>query len=240
VTLIRFLILTTFIATSVFAAETDSQTLSATERLSSLIRVNLMQKIQGAEVRIPSLDKLMNTPPMSNFAEVRTIRLVTDKSTGVAQFEVIGTNSDGKEIVETIQTPYEAWKKVPVATHRIYPNSKLKNEDFKVQDVNVASGVAREFRGVMMPEDTNFNQLQTKQTILEGQYVVTSAIQRTPDLRKGDTVRLELNSGDLSLTTQAVTEEAGSVGSQVRVMTTKTKRELTGMIKEDHSVEVNL
>ena len=237
--MIRFLFLSTFITASAFADST-STSLSPTERLSSLIRVSLMEKIAGSEVRIPSLDRLMSSQPMANFAEVRTIRLVTDKANGVAQFEVIGTSSEGKELVETIQTPYEAWKKVPIANHRIFPNSKLKNEDFKIEDVNVASGVAREFRGVMIRADTNFNQLQTKQTILEGQYVVTSAVQKTPDIRKGDTVKLELISGDLTLTTQAVTEEAASVGSQVRVMTTKTKRELIGLVKDDHSVEVNL
>ena len=237
--MIRILILSTLIATSSFA-EAPSEGLSPASRLSSLIRVSLMEKIAGSEVRIPSLDKLMATPSMTNFAEIRTIRLVTDRSTGVAQFEVIGANAEGKEIVETIQTPYEAWKKVPVAIHRIYPNSKLKNEDFKLQDINVASGVAREYRGVMMPSDTDFSSLQTKQTILEGQYVVASAIQKMPDLRKGDTVRLELNSGDLSLTTQAIAEESGTIGSQIRVMTTKTKRELSGLVKEDRSVEVNL
>jgi flagella basal body P-ring formation protein FlgA len=134
----------------------------------------------------------------------------------------------------------EAWKRVPIATHRIFPNTRIKDEDFKISEVNVATGVAREYRGVMLPADTVFTKLQTKQTILEGQYVVTSAIQQTPDLRKGDTVKLELISGDLTLTTQAVTEEPGQVGSQVRVMTTKTKRELMGLVKADHSVEVNL
>ena len=237
--MIRFLLLPTFIATSVFA-DPLSGGLSPTERVSSLIRVSLMEKITGSEVRIPSLERLMNTAPMVEFLEVRTLRLVADKSNGVAQFEVIGTNAAGKELVETIQTPYEAWKKVPIANHRIYPNSKLKNEDFKIEDINVASGVAREFRGVMIASDTNFSHLQTTQTILEGQYVVTSAVQKTPDLRKGDMVKLDLVSGDLTLTTQAVTEEPASVGSQVRVMTTKTKRELIGLVKDDHSVEVNL
>jgi hypothetical protein len=87
--LFRFLILSTLIVSSAFAGS-DSSGLSPTERLSSLIRVSLMEKIAGAEVRIPSLAKLMAVPPMSNFAEIRTIRLVMDKSTGVAQFEVIG------------------------------------------------------------------------------------------------------------------------------------------------------
>jgi flagella basal body P-ring formation protein FlgA len=237
--LIRFLILTTFMATSVFA-ESATRGLSPSEHLSSLIRMSLTEKIAGTEVRIPSLEKLMAVAPMANYSEIKSVRLVVDRANGVAQFEVIGSTSEGKELVEVIQTPYEAWKKVPVATHRIFPNSKLKTEDFKIEEVNVATGSAREFRGVMLPADTNLNELQSKQTILEGQYVVSSAIQKTPDLRKGDTVKLELISGDLTLTTQAVVEESGTVGSQVRVMTTKTKRELMGLVKADHSVELTL
>jgi flagella basal body P-ring formation protein FlgA len=53
-------------------------------------------------------------------------------------------------------------------------------------------------------------------------------------------VKLELVSGELSLTTQGILQEAGSVGDHVRVLTVKTKREITGIVKNDHSVEVNL
>ena len=127
-----------------------------------------------------------------------------------------------------------------MASHRIYPNAVLKNEDFKVVEVNVAKNPAREYRGVMAAADTIFAGQQSKQTILEGQFVVDSAIQRQPDIRKGDLVKLELISGDLTLTTQAVTEESGSIGGQIRVTTSKTKREITGRIKENRTVEVNL
>ncbi len=234
-----FLIITTLFISSAFA-ETQSEEISLSSRLSSLLRTTLTEKIAGAEIKLPSLQKLIHQAPMSNFVEFKTARLKEDRPNGVALFEVIGTNADNQEITETIQTPYEAWKKVPIALHRVYPNAKLKNEDFKVQEINVASGVAREYRGVMVASDTVFTNLQSRQTILEGQYVVSSAIQRQPDVRKGDTVKLELISGDLSLTTQGVVEEEGYVGGQVRVMTAKTKREITGKVKEDHSVEVNL
>ena len=233
-----FLIITIF-ATSAFA-ETPRDELALSNHLSSLLRTTLTEKIAGADIRVPSLQKLIAQKPMSNFTEFKTARLVSDRSNGIAVFEIGGLNGENQEITETIQTPYEAWKKVPVAAHRIYPNSKLKNEDFKTLEVNVATGLPREFRGVMIPGDTNFSHLESKQTILEGQYVVSSAIQKQPDVRKGDTVKLELVSGDLSLTTQGIAEEEASIGGQIRVMTTKTKREITGHVKEDRSVEVTL
>jgi flagella basal body P-ring formation protein FlgA len=235
----RILILMLFVSTPSFAGNARApQTLAS--RVSTLIRQCLTEKIAGVEIRIPSFEKLMLAPPMSRFNEISSVRLVVDRPNGSAQFEVVGTDINDRDAVETIQTPYEAWKKVPIATHRIYPNTKLRNEDFRVQEVNVASGSAREYRGVMLPADTRFSSMQSKQTILEGQYVVSSAIQQAPDLRKGDSVRLELISGDLVLTTQATAEESATIGSQIRVVTTKTKRELVGIVKEDHSVEVTL
>jgi flagella basal body P-ring formation protein FlgA len=237
--LIRILFLSLFITHAVFAGALG-ETQNTSSRLSELIRASLTEKIADAEIRIPSLSHLMEAPQMSRFAAIQSVHLVVDKAAGIAQFEVLGTTEDGADASETIQTPYEAWKKVPVATHRIYPNTKLKSEDFKLLEVNVASGAPREFRGVMLSADTRFDSLETKQTILEGQYATSSAVTKSPDLRKGDSVKLELISGDLTLTTQAIVEEPASVGDHIRIMTNKTKRELMGIVRADHSVEVSL
>ena len=235
----EFLILSTFLTTTVLAGP-SKEDVRLSNHLSSLIHTSLTEKIAGATIRIPSLVKLLAQKPMSDFMEITGARLVSDKPNGIAVFDLIGTDENQREITQTIQTPYEAWKKVPVASHRIYPNAVLKNEDFKVVEVNVAKNPAREYRGVMAAADTIFAGQQSKQTILEGQFVVDSAIQRQPDIRKGDLVKLELISGDLTLTTQAVTEESGSICGQIRVTTSKTKREITGRIKENRTVEVNL
>lgn len=210
------------------------------DRLSTLIQKTLSEKIADVEIRIPSLEKLAMTAAISSFQEIKSARVVEDRPNGTAVIELVGINSEGHEKSENIQTPYEAWKKVPVAIRRIYPNQKLKAEDFRVQDVNVASGIAREVRGAMISASTPLHQLQSRQSILENQYVLSNAVEKQPDLKKGDTVKLELVSGELTLVTQAIAEEPGSVGDRIRVMTVKTKREITGVIREDRSVEVNL
>lgn len=234
--MIREILFSLIITSSAFG----SADLDVSHRLSSLIRTSLTEKIAGAEIKIPSLEKLFSKAPMSEFAEIKEVRLTEDKVNGVAVFEVVGLSKDRTDLKEVIQTPYEAWKKVPVAIKRIYPNSRLKNEDFKIQVMNVASGQAREYRGVMVDASTNFNSLQSKQSILENQFVLSSAIERQPDLRRGDTVKLELVSGDLTLTTEAQVQEPALVGESVRVITLKTKKEITGRVRADHSVEVIL
>jgi flagella basal body P-ring formation protein FlgA len=237
--LIRILMFSIFMVSSAFATEArESQALSF--RLSNLIRSSLSEKIAGAEIRTPSFARMMSIAPMSNFSEISHVRMVNDRLNGAAQFEVTGVDVNGQDCSQVIQSPYEAWRKVPVAIHRIFPNTKLKNEDFRIQGVNIAIAPGRDYQGVMFSATTDFSAMQTRQTILEGQYVISSAVEKTPDVRKGDSVRLDLISGDLTLTTQAVIEESASIGSHVRVMTTKTKRELTGLVRADRSVEVTL
>lgn len=207
--------------------------------LSSLVKKALEKKYNQAEIQIPSLDKIEKSPAIAEFDELKSARLIEDKSTGVAVLEIVGVIGE-KESSQVIQTPYEAWVNVPVATHRIYPNVKLKNDDFRIQPVNVASGPARDYRGVMIASETNFDRMESRQSILEGQFVVNSAVQKQPDVRRGDTVKLELVSGELSLTTQGVIQEPASIGAMVRVLTNKTKRELVGKLKENNTVEVAL
>ena len=204
--------------------------------LSSRINKILSEKNPNAEIKIPNLEKLVKSPEIAAISSLSDIRLVEDRSNGTAVFEL--TSSDGSST--KIQTPYQAWVRVPVATHRIYPNTKLKKEDFKISAINVATGVAHDYRGAMIGSEVKLDQMESKQTILEGQFVVINAVQRLPDVRKGDMVKLELSSGDLTLTTAAVIQENAAIGERVHVLTAKTKREMIGKVLEDHSVEVSL
>ena len=209
-------------------------------RMTDIVKKLLEERIPGAEIRLPSLDKLAAQPAITAFSEIRSARIVEDRPNGSVLVELSGTDGESAGKTEMIQTPYQAWKKVPMAVRRIYPNTRLKSEDFKTVEINIASGSAREYRGVMMPAETEFNGLQSRQTILENQYVVSTAVQKQPDLRKGDTVKLLLTSGGLELATQATAEEPASVGDRIRVLTVKGKREMVGKVNEDRNVEVSL
>ncbi len=239
----KYWILVIFFAQTALLS-TQSRAGELSDRLSSLVKNTLEEKYSSksnpAEIKIPSLEKLIQSSAFKNITVIKTIRLVEDKPSGVAIFEVFGLNSNQEEISKTIQTPFEAWVRVAVATHRIYPNTKLKQEDFTVKSLNVSSGMAREYRGILADAEMSFDKTESKQTILEGQFVVTSAIQKQPDLRRGDSVKLELVSGELTLTTQGIAQEPGSTGERIHVITSKTKREIVGVVQADHSVEVSL
>ncbi len=228
-------------------AQADS-TPPAIVHLSELGANALAEKLSSqeikAEIRFPSIDKLATNASFAAVVDVRSVRLIEEKANAVASFAVVcstlGTDGNEKLVTKIVHLPFEAWVSVPVATHRIYPNRILKPEDFKVQPVNVAQGMAREYRGILASPRTEFQHLQSKQTILEGQFLTTVATQHEPDVKRGEMVKLELTSGDLSLTTQGVAQEMGTVGERIHVLTTKTKRDVTGVVRADHSVEVKL
>lgn len=214
--------------------------IALSDHLSDLMKSTLTEKIADAEIRIPSLAKIFAQKPLSEYAEVRHVRLVEDRPNGVALFEVTGRTTAGQDQADLVQTPYSAWKRVVVAKRRIYPNTKLRAEDFTISEVNVASGMAREYRGVMVPATTELSGLQSRQSILENQFVTSPAVERSPDLRRGDLIKLDLVSGELTLTTQATAVDPAVIGDRVKVLTTKTKKEMVGILREDHSVEVRL
>ncbi len=239
---LRFLLLLVLIlASKVHAEEAEAELPNvSTDRLSSLIQKTLETKIPHSEIKLPSLSKVIATLESQGLVKINSVKLIDDKPTGVVMVEVSGNNEAGSVVSPVIQTPYEAWVKVPVATHRIFPNTKLKTDDIRIDRINVATGSVREYRGVLQSPDAAFDHMESRQTILENQFVTTSALQKQPDLRRGDTVKLELISGELILVTQGTIQEPASVGDHVRVITSKTKREIVGVVKEDHSVEVNL
>ncbi len=213
---------------------------SPSDRLANLIRASLSAAIPDASIVIPSLEQTCSAPPLSTFERFDRVRLVEDRANGTALFEVTGRTPSGLEKIELVQTPYSAWKKVLIPNRRIYPNTKLQESDFRITEMNVASGPIREYRGVLLTADAPMGHLQTRQTLLEGRFVTTSSVERQPDVRRGDTVRLDLVSGDLTLSTQATASENGSVGDRIRVMAPKTKKEVVGIVRDDHSVEVAL
>lgn len=223
---------------SIFVAftSTSSYGLDDANLLSSRIHKILSDKIPYAEIRIPNLEKLVKSSEISAISELSSVRLLEDRDNGVALLELNST--DGNTV--KIQTPYQALVNAPIAVRRIYPNTKLKREDFKVEALNVAAGTARAYRGAIILDLSKLEQMETRQSIMEGQFVVSNAVQKQPDVRKGETVKLELNSGELSLITAAVVQENGSVGDRVHVITAKTKKDVVGKIREDRSIEVTL
>lgn len=227
--LFRVIWIASFFAGNAFGIENESL---LKEKILSLIG----EKIPKAEIRISNLDSLLKTAELKNLEDISSVRFAEDRENGVGVFEIVSTQGDQVKV----QIPYEAWIQVPVAARKIYPNNRLKQEDFRMEAVNLSKGIARNYRGSIILDLTKLVQMETRQTILEGQFVPETAVRKTPDVRKGETVKLEIHSGEMSLFTSAVTLDVAVFGDVIHVITYRTKREMSGILRSDRTVEVRL
>ncbi len=170
-------------------------------------------------------------------ASVDEVTVLNDDSNGSIHFTVMdkvaGNSSEGS-------VSFSAWILAKVAVRRIYPGELLSLDAFISKKIDLSVGLGHEYRGDIVQANIELKNLESIQTIIEGQFLVKSAIRKTPDIRRGDSVRIHLISGDLTLATVGIAEESGYLSHQIRVMTRKEKRQLLGLLRSGHVVEVPL
>ena len=160
-----------------------------------------------------------------------TIQLLADNGRGwvrFAQATAIG------------EVPYRAWTRVWEPAQRILPNQKIEKNMLKSVLVDVAQGRAHDFRALYLGPDAPIDLLESRNTLLENQPVMASAVRKIPANRKGDLVQVQLNTGGISLQTQGTLEEPAEIGQIVKILSQKTKRLLSGTLVAVGRVEVIL
>jgi flagella basal body P-ring formation protein FlgA len=216
-----------FAAVSVLAAPADS--------LQEKLKKGIQAKLGSAAARIEFSSPLRWAKSEAPADEVERVEVLAVNARGEAQFVAKSKDAAAQGTVS-----YSAWVPARVATRRVMPGETLHSESFMTQEVNIATGQAYEFRGVILPIDADVNALESRQTILEGHFLSSSAVRKVPDVRRGDIVRIHLISNGVTLSTLGVAEETGYLNNPLRVMTQKTKRELLGQLSPGRIVEVKL
>lgn len=207
------------------------------EKIESLLRSELSKRFSNPSTTA-AIEFLTGTtfPIIPEGKQVSQVRILSEAGTGTADYSVLfadGSSSLG-------QARFSAMVPTFVAVKRIHPGDKISRGDFQIQSVNVAQGLAYQYRGVMIGSKESVDGLQARQTILEGQYPLTSGVERMPDIRRGDTVQVKIVSGDIQLSTLGTVQEPGYLNRSIRILTQKTKKELVGLLKEGSIVEVKL
>lgn len=163
------------------------------------------------------------------------VSLLSENGRGEATFAVVNAQSTSE-----VRVSFHAWMNIRVASRRIMPGEALAENAFTQKEVDLSQGQPFAFRGVILPSAESLDRLESRQTLMEGQFLVQNAVQRIPDLKRGDWVKVELRAGDLKLSTTANAAEPGFTRSLVKVVTLKSKRELAGTLRADGVVEVKL
>jgi flagella basal body P-ring formation protein FlgA len=183
-----------------------------------------------------ALSEKLNCEKPAN-AQIQSAKWLGEPTPGVAKLAF--GNEDGKTVVEC-GIPFSASVQSRIAIRRIFPGEKISPSSFIIREVNIANGEARNFRGVILPIETNIAGLETRQTILEGQMLLSNSVQRTPDVRKGESVKILIKADDLVLTTTGTTDEPGFMNETIHVTSYKTKKQLSGKLSDGKVVEVKL
>ncbi|NBU20461.1 flagella basal body P-ring formation protein FlgA [bacterium] len=168
---------------------------------------------------------------------VKSLTFLGDDSKGNAHFKIEGL---GANEVHEGWISYSAWQEGRVALQKIKPGEKLQESYFVKQKLNVAQGLGRELRPLVLSPDTPVEELEAIRTVLQGQPLLSTAVDHVPDVRRGDFVKILIRSGGLSLTTSGLAQESGYMNKKVRVTTSQGKKELLGVLHSKNQVEVEL
>lgn len=202
--------------------------ISTQEIIKNLIRSKLTIQYPQAKIDITSDLKWVKGESPN---KVETIVFHGETAPGIARFRI----NDSISEVE-----YSAWMSVPIANRTIKPGERLEPSQFNIQEVDVSKGMARELKGLILGSTYDLRELEAKQTIVEGNYPLLSAVQKIPLIKRGELVRVYMKSNGLMVTTQARAQEPGPEGAMVRVIAERSKKEWVGKVLSAGTVEVEL
>lgn len=198
------------------------------------LKGQISKQYPGARIEINSEIKWTQGSAPSDFS---AIQVTGDNQRGEIYFSVHNTENGN---VSNGAAAFSAFVPTFTALRRVLPGERLSPEMFSVQDVNIATGQAREYRGVLLPKDTDLSRLEARLSILQGQFPLTTGVQKIPDVRRGESIRIKLIVGGVVLSTLGTAEEPAYIDKQVRITANKTKRQLVGTLKQGGIVEVKL
>lgn len=200
---------------------------------SALVRA-LSPRMSGARIEITSPVRWTRGGAPE---EEGTVSILNTTARGEAQFVIRAKSgmTTGEGWVN-----YRAFVPARIAVRKLLPGEKLRADSVTVQEVDIASGAAYDYRGVILPVEGALDHFETRQTFLEGQLLTSSGIQKVPDIRRGDPVRIRILSGGIAVSTVGSAEEPAYLNGRIRVTSVKSKREFVGVLESSGVVEVKL
>jgi flagella basal body P-ring formation protein FlgA len=199
------------------------------ESLKTQIQTELAHQYPGARIDVTGPIKLVHGTLSS---PIKKVIWTSESVRGEAHLKV-------NEAAE-ISAVYAAFVPARVSKRRISPGEKLTADMFVLRDIDVTNGMNYELKGIILSQEEDVARLETRQTILDGQFLTSTAVEKVPDIRKGDSVRIHIVSGDLNLSASGTAAEPGYEKGPLKVVVNRSKHELSGTLEPGGVVEVNL
>jgi len=200
----------------------------ANQSLRSEIQRNLSLRYPNAEIQIFPDSKIP--------VQVAQVGRIQENRPGEIDVEYFQTSGEKAQTIIRFEAQMAVW----VAKRRYGPGQVLNPSDFDKSSIDVSRGIHREYRSLLVSNKTDLNKMETTQSILEGQPLRQTVIQKVPDIRRGDLITIKIHSPGLNLVTLGVAQQPGNINDSIRVLTQAQKKELVGRITHARQLEVKL
>jgi flagellar basal body P-ring formation protein FlgA len=158
------------------------------------------------------------TVPVETEVSVTVSQIEFDSESGRFSGALTVTGENMSAISSRITGRVEAVAEVPVAVTRLLPETLLRADDVHVMRLRVSrltSDVVRDVDQIVG--------MQLRRPVPAGQPLRADELMRPPLVQRGSLVRLEFNSGDLSLSAQGTAIDDGADGERIRVQNTNSR-----------------
>ena len=192
-----------------------------------------LEKVFHAEIEIKSSMQWFKGKAPCSLSQVY---FLGDNTKGKANFRIqdqFGISVEGSVY-------FSAWEKVQVAKRQLHRGERLLAEAFSYEKVDLAQGQPRAFQTFLVKKPIEQEKFEFVQNIQPGQMLLSSAIRKIPDVKRGDRVQVQLISGGVILKAYGTLEEPGYIEQTVKVSLSSHQKKLTGILKSPQEVEVRI
>ncbi len=226
---------------SAYAAVPKDSAIPKLSPLEAKISVSLQSLYPGAKIECdgPCAGAISKEEVAVEKLVIPSVQLESDSGEGLAYFKATQMTEAG-EVLVRFRVYFHAWSELPMAKRRIQPRELLVEEDFKMEKVDLARGLARQYRGLLLTDVHAADKIEAKNSLIQGQWVLKTMIQKIPAARKGDHLKIVIRAGDLRLLTDGTAVTEANLGSAIEVLSRSTKKQLSGILQADGTVEVKL
>lgn len=185
--------------------------------------------------------EVLSIRPARSIDQATGATIMALRASGEAQVLVKGTRAPEKnEVTAEYRVRYAAWVTGWTPVRRVSPGEALSADALQQRQINIAEGLAHEYRGAILTSAVDPTGLEARQTLLAGSFISTAAVKNIPDIRRGDAVPLMIVSGGVRLLAPATALEPSRIDQKIRVQSLKGKREFLGVLRSGPRVEVTL
>lgn len=184
-------------------------------------------------VEIPNLESFGLEGIASNDVEIELRTRVNGELMGRVPVTVILSSGNSELKRGVVTAELKALANVLVATRSLNRGQVVGDGDFRNErrDVSV-------FRGAVITRASRLRGMRVRRSINPGQVWQPRHLEVIPTVKRGELVRLRLETGGLRIDGRGKASEDGGVGDWIRVLNSASNRFVTGQVDEEGNVHV--